>query len=261
MERKLIIVDLGDVEWPETVEKLDARRVETPAEIEAALELDANTTWVAKDPHPLRDFIQLGHSRRRRDLLLLEPATRLRLDALRQLFDNIVAPETGLELLPTRQIFSVLAEDHPGDYFIGAGYDADDELLLLYRGNMETLSVKRESFEANPVTQPDPEAVAVGEGGQTLNLGDYEVGADSILYQWDAKFRRRKKENRRQLDDTFGGSVRRLRMMRGLNQDEVEGVTERTVRRIEKNEVKPRSSTVDKLADALEVESDEIDTY
>ncbi len=261
MDRDIILVEVENIGWPDNVGELDTVFVSRPQHVRAALGRDENTLWIARDPRPLRDFIEVGHSRRRRDLLLLEPVPRTRREAMRQLFDNVVAPDDEIELLPEEQLFAVLAEDHPGDYFIGAGYDTDDELVVLYRGNMEALGVKEEMFEANERATPEPEDLEIVDWGQTLRMGEYEISADSILYRRDAEFRKRRKEHRKSIDDSLGGSIHRLRSMKGLNQDDINGVTERTVRRIEKNEVEPRTSTRQKLADALDVEPDELDTY
>jgi len=63
----------------------------------------------------------------------------------------------------------------------------------------------------------------------------------------------------REFDDTFGGSVRRLRGEVELNQDEIPGVSAKTVGRIERNEVEnPREETLKKLADAFDVDPDRL---
>lgn len=242
-------------------ECLDTERVYAPDEIKAALERKENTLWVARELPSLGDFADVGRSRYRRDLLLLRPISETRRAILETMFDQIVAPGGAIQLLPEADLLDVLTADHPGDYVIGGVYDAKDEMLLLYRGHLKALTVPMSWFESNPGASPDPEEFEPIDCGQTVRLGEYEVGTDSILYAFDAEYRRRQKAKRRQLDDSFGGCLRRLRLMKGLNQNDFSSVTARTIRRIEAGQTQPHDSTVESIAAELGVEPDEITSY
>lgn len=86
-------------------------------------------------------------------------------------------------------------------------------------------------------------------------MGDFEASVDAVLYSFDAEYRRRAKL--RELDSSFGASLKRLRLERGLTQKDL-GVDERTVRRIEANEVQPQKRTLKMLAERLDVAPEEI---
>lgn len=259
MDARIVILERDSGSWPDGADDIDAFRARTPEDVERALEMNANTLWVAHNPGPLHDYIEEGRTSHWRRLLLLESVPRIRIEYLKQLFDDVVAPDDDIDLLPEQQIFAVLAEDHPEDYFIGAGYNEDDDAVVVYRGDLRALSLSTSDFEANPQAEPDPTDLEIVDFGQTLRLGDYQVPADAILMERDSEFRRRKKAERRKFDDTFGGSIRRLREQKGLNQDQIPGVSAKTVGRIERNEVEnPRDETLEKLADAFDVERDRL---
>jgi hypothetical protein len=261
MKLQTILVDGGQFE-AKLAESLGARRVYSPGEIQEALRLDTNTLWLADTLPPLHEFDDVGRGRYQRRLLALEPIDRTRLPFLRTMFDTVVAPDDSLQVLPQDQVVAVLGTEHPEDYLIGGVYNAEDDFLILYRGNLDTLTVPLAWMKANPVTEPDPTDFEIIDYGQTIRLGDYEAGVDAILYKFDAEYRRRKKEKRRNLDDSFGASLRRARVAKGLNQDDFSNVTARTIRRIESGEVaSPRAKTIRAIAADLGVEADEIETY
>jgi len=104
--------------------------------------------------------------------------------------------------------------------------------------------------------------VTVVDYGQTIRTGQYEVSVDAILYDHDVEYRQRAKARAVMLDTTFGGSVRRLRLTRGLARDAIPGVTDKTMARIERNEVRrPHPETLRALAQAFNVPEDELGTY
>lgn len=242
-------------------ERLNARRIFTPGEIREALKLEENTIWVARELPPLHEFSRVGHSRRRRVLLLLRGVDESRRAILETMFDQVVAPDGAIRLLEEAQLLEVVKSKQRSDYFIGGVYADEDDMLLLYRGDLRPLTLSMDWFDENPVANPVPEELELVDYGQGVRLGDYEVATRTILYEFDARYRRRQKENRRRLDDSLGGCLRRLRLMRGFKQNDFTSVTARTIRRIEKGEVDPRRSTIDKIAAELGVESDEITSY
>ena len=262
MNARIVILETDSETWPETVDEVEPIRLQTPAEIDEALDLDENTLWVARNPALFHDYIGRGHGRHWRRLLLLGSAPRIRLEYLRQLFTAVVAPGDDIGLLPEDQLFAVLAEEHPEDYFVGAGYNEDDDAVVAYRGDLRTVTVPLDELEPNPRNKPDPTDLEIVDWGQTLRLGDFQVPADAILYERDPDFRRRRRARRREFDDSFGGSIRRLRKQRGLTQQEIPGVSSKTVGRIERNEVEnPREDTLRKLADALDVDPERLDWH
>jgi hypothetical protein len=242
-------------------EPLETEFVHEPGEIQRALRRKERQLWIARELPPLHEFAPMGGSRERRDLLVLSSVPFNRRQILQTMFHHVVAPDGDVRMLPDEQIVDLLTDEFPGDYFIGGLYDDKDEVVLLYRGNLESVALPLSWFEPNELTEPEPSELQIIDWGQTVQLGEYEVGADTILYEHDADFRKRVKQNRLEQDDSFGASVRRLRLMRGLKQDDINGVTARTVRRIEQNETSPQDATRQKLAAALGVEPDELGSY
>ncbi|MBW2258813.1 MAG: helix-turn-helix transcriptional regulator [Deltaproteobacteria bacterium] len=80
-----------------------------------------------------------------------------------------------------------------------------------------------------------------------------------MLYERDTDYRRRLKEQHLAEDQSFGASLRRLRLLRGLRQSDFPGIAAKTVARIERGGVKsPNARTVAILADRLGVEPDQL---
>lgn len=262
-EKNRTFIFVGGEEASGVSDTLGARRVYTPGEIRDALQHDGNTIWVADTLPPLHEYAHMGRGRYRRDLLLFEPIDRPRREVLATMFHQVVAPDDGVQMLPKEIILEVLALENRADFLIGGVYVADDELLLLYRGNLDSLTVPISWFQGNPVATPAPTDLEIVDYGQGIRLGEFEAGTDTLLYEFDPEFRRRRKKNQRELDESLGGSLRRLRLMKGLTQDDFQPlVTARTIRRIEQGKVeRPRSSTLEKIAGKLGVEADEIASY
>jgi transcriptional regulator with XRE-family HTH domain len=63
-------------------------------------------------------------------------------------------------------------------------------------------------------------------------------------------------------EKSFGASLRRLRLQKGLNPSDFPGITEKEIGRIDRGEIKrPHARTVGKLAKRLNVKPEEIETY
>jgi DNA-binding transcriptional regulator YiaG len=92
----------------------------------------------------------------------------------------------------------------------------------------------------------------LSESGSALHwdAGDVDLNLDGILYYVDPKVRREQDKATRQEAATYAGAIRALRESRGLRQDDIAGLTERQVRRVEQGESTPRSETLRKLAAA-----------
>jgi len=94
-------------------------------------------------------------------------------------------------------------------------------------------------------------------------MGEFEAGAEAILYEFDPLFRRRDKERRINTDDSFGGALRRLRLQKGLKQSDFSpSISTKEIGRIERGEVTTlHKRTKETLAQLLGVEPEEIQTY
>ena len=65
-----------------------------------------------------------------------------------------------------------------------------------------------------------------------------------------------------QQDRSFGGALRRLRLQRGLSRSDFGDLTEKTLARIERGEVKePHGQTLRIIAERLGVKPHEIQSY
>lgn len=95
-----------------------------------------------------------------------------------------------------------------------------------------------------------------------LNLDAELVAAPSFLYEADPEYRRKVKKNLLAEEQTFGASLRRLRIQKGLSRGGFGSLSSKTIARIERNEVeKPHGDTLRIIADRLGVEPDEIASY
>ena len=82
------------------------------------------------------------------------------------------------------------------------------------------------------------------------------------LKDFPAAARKRIRDRMRAEDRTHGGSILRLRMMRGVRRDEFGEVDEKTIARIERGEVKrPQRATLEGIASRLGVTVDELETF
>ena len=224
-----------------------------------------NSIWIAPR---YADMLLLGNlfgkPRGNHCLLLLEPTKGSIRGYLHAKFSRVVSPDDGIRLLPLEEIAEIFASPESEDYFIGGIVDKENELVILYRGNVEPITLPLSWFEAGPNSpQPDPDDFEVIDFGQTIRLGNFEAGTDAILYEFDPLFRRRDKERRVDADDSFGGALRRLRLQKGLKQSDFSpNISTKEVGRIERGEVKTlHKRTRETLAQYLGVPPEEIETY
>ncbi len=167
-----------------------------------------------------------------------------------------------MKLLAPDEIVEVFASPHRDDLFIGGAVDAADRVLVLYRGNLESLVVPLAWFARPGGPRAQIDDFEVTDFGQTVRLGKFEAAADAILYEFDAEARRRAKHHSIDKDATFGGALRRLRRQRGLRREDFDGISAKEIARIERGEVaKPHADTLARLAARLGVKPDEIETY
>jgi hypothetical protein len=219
--------------------------------------------WIAHDATQVCPLVQ--HSQRtsaNHRLFLLNRTNRLEREVLSLVFRFIVSPGDGVRLLPMNELKDVLAAPERGDLFIGGFTSPCDELVVLYRGTLEPLAVPFSWFTRRPGANPRFEELAVTDFGQTVAFGDYEVAADMILYAHDAEYRKRARQRELAHDDSFGASVRRLRLAHGLRRGDFPGLSDKEVARIERGEIaRPHGRTLETIAARLGVAVEELGTY
>jgi DNA-binding Xre family transcriptional regulator len=122
--------------------------------------------------------------------------------------------------------------------------------------------VPREWFIDRPLAVPDFGHLAIRDFGQTVALGGYEVASDAILYEFDSDYRKRMKHRHILENDSFGGSVHRLRLQKGVLRSDFPGLSAKELARIERGEIaKPHARTLSKLARRLGVHPGELASY
>ena len=180
---------------------------------------------------------------------------------------DVVVDKGVARMLPARELREALEADNRADLLVAASYAPDAGVVTLYRGTLAPLVVPADWFESvgqATGTTPDLAALLPTDYGQTLQLGEAEVSADAVLYEFDADYRRQSKARLRH-DDGLGASVRRLRKQRGLSQEAVAqatGLSRRELGRIERGEVEaPRQDTVALIAQALETAPTELAAF
>ena len=202
-------------------------------------------------------------SPRQRRLVILRSVKPGRRRMLESYFRRVVTPDDETRLLDSQtDLLEALTAPNRSDLFIGGAVDAAAKAIILIRGNLDSLVVRFDWFgSTSGRTRPNFKKFEVTDSGQTVRLGDFEASTDAILYDHDAQYRRRAKKRALKRDDSFGGALRRLRLMRGLSRESLRDVSAKEVARIERGEVDPREDTIRKLAKALQVQPDEISTY
>jgi hypothetical protein len=99
----------------------------------------------------------------------------------------------------------------------------------------------------------------LNESGSRLrwDKADVDLNLDAIRYYTDPKAKKAQDQVRRQEAARYAEAIRAFREERGLKQTDIEGLTERQVRRVEQGESTPRSGTLEKLAAAHGLSMDE----
>ncbi len=192
-------------------------------------------------------------------LLALEVFSPKSLVVLPTLFARTVC-SPPVRLLPRAELSEVVAWDGRADMCIGGVVEPRAGTVTLYRGDLRPITVPASRFQSTVkgVTS-DLSRFEVTHYGQVLRFGNYGVSFEEVLFEYDADFRRAKKAQQISQDETFGGSVRRLRKELGLSRSAFAGVSERTIARIERGEVKrPHGRTLYIIADTLGVDPDEL---
>jgi hypothetical protein len=223
----------------------------------------APVVWIADQPSTVCPLAQhqprAGANHR---LLLLNGASWMEREVLSLVFRFVVSPGHGMRLLPPEELRDVLAAPEREDLVIGGFVSPCDDLVVLYRGTLEPLAVPYAWFQRRPNARPRFDELSITDHGQTVAFGDYEVAVDMILYDHDAAYRKRARKRELERDDSFGASVRRLRLSRGLGRGDFPGVSDKEVARIERGEIAtPHRRTLETLAARLGVSLEELGSY
>ncbi|MFI5308009.1 MAG: DUF2442 domain-containing protein [Polyangiales bacterium] len=90
----------------------------------------------------------------------------------------------------------------------------------------------------------------VSESGSRIHWGDGDVdlNLDAIRAYADPEVRRQQEAEYRKYAARYAAAIRKLREERELRQTDIDGLSERQVRRLEEGETMPHSSTLKKLA-------------
>ncbi len=164
--------------------------------------------------------------------------------------------------MPLDELTEVLSSKNRRDLLIGGEFIPARSEILLYRGDLEPMTVPLGWFSPKPGSpEPDAARLSVTDYGQTVRLGEYEAAADAILYEFDDDYRPRAMERMLEKDASLGGAIRRLRLQKGIRQTDFPGVTAREIARIEKGLVKPREETLRRIAKKTGVPVDQLQTY
>lgn len=166
--------------------------------------------------------------------------------------------------ISTDELAEVLEAENRANLLIGGFVNNTTQMITLWRGNLESLTVPFSAFEnSGDGTEPNFNSFSVIDCGQTVKLGEYEAAVDALLYEYDPEYRRAMSKKRLQDDQSLGASLRRLRKQRGLRREDFEpDVSAKTVARIEQGKVtRIQKTTLDSLARHLSVEPQEIQTF
>jgi hypothetical protein len=195
-------------------------------------------------------------------LFLFEQVSPERREYLQTLFRTVVSVGGDVHLLRSDELAEVLSADTRGDHFVGGAVNPVEEVVVLYRGSFDRLSVPLTWFQRISDAQPDFADFEVIDYGQTVRFGEFEVATDAILYDFDPEYRSRARKRQLELDGSFGGSLRRLRELRGVRRSDFPSISAKEIARIERGEVKrPREETVKAIAKHLGVSPEELPTY
>ena len=220
--------------------------------------------WVAPNLESLAPLVKEAPAARgEQRLVVLGEMREVTHHLLSALFRYVVTASDHFRLLELDELMEVLTSPDREDLFIGGAVDKERGAVLLYRGSVEPLVVPLAWFRnKSSEAVADPDQFDVTDFGQTVKLGAFEASADAILYEFDPEYRRRSRKRALYEDSSFGASVRRLRLQKGLSRRDFPGITEKEIARIERNEIsRPHARTLEILASSLGVPVEELATY
>jgi len=216
--------------------------------------------WIAVSPESLfwlAEALAVSHAPRRGLLLALLEVPGPLHGLFADRFERVV--ERPASMLPLRELALVMDRDDRADFCIGGTVVKEANMVALIRGDLSALNVPLSDFvQRGAGPAPDVDRFEIADHGRTLRFGDYQAAVDSVLYEKDPAYRRRLKKLRLEEDRSLGGSLRRLRLQRGLRLADF-GRWEKAVARIERGEVAaPRGKTLGSIARRLGVTPEQI---
>jgi hypothetical protein len=210
----------------------------------------------------LRAASTLPHAHRHRlgRLAMMHAPESGTIAAAHDLFSEVVFAQ---HWLPMDEVFEIESRPDASDYILGGMVNLGTRTLTAVRGDWTSVTVPLSIFKpSGDGTQPAFGRFKVIDCGLAVRFGRYESTAEAILYEADPEYRRRLKKNRLAADQSFGASLRRLRLQRRLTREAFQPVAPRTIARIERGEVgRPHGRTLEIIADRLNVQPDDIESY
>ena len=247
--------------------------VKTQNEFETALlSSTRQTLWVSWHSQEFAPFLtrmpaqslnRATHREGNAPVLLSFEAIRFSLTNLfESIFSKVVVARRNA-YLPYEELAEVLKAENAPDLAIGGEVDTTLRLLTLIRGDFSAMAIPLSTFrETAAGVKPVFDDFKIEDHGQTVRFGKYEASVEALLYEFDPKYRQRQKKNLRATEKSFGASLRRLRLQRGLGQADLPGITAKEIGRIERGEVqRPHAKTIEKIAKILNVKPEEIETF
>lgn len=165
-------------------------------------------------------------------------------------------------MVTASNVSDILSAPHRRDLFIAGTIDQQNQAVVLFRGDLDPIIIPLTWFTDD--SNADPDALEIIDYGQTVRMGDFEASADAILYEFDPEYRTHARKRALLDDQSLGGSIRRLRLQKGVSRSDFPGVTERTIARIERNESGsrgPNRGTLERIAKRLGVAAEDLSSY
>jgi hypothetical protein len=261
------VIDTGQAssKWLPQPSKYGARRLSTPKAIRIGLQQSEQPSiWVTVDSADLHSLMTSRVAPRKdARLIVLDRVDEAEHHLLTALFRHVVLGKAGLQLVDLEALPEILSAENRDELFIAGAVVPATESVLLYNGNVEPMVLPLAWFTSpEGVASVNPEDFAIEDFGQTIRLGDFEASADAILYEFDREYRRKARRRAIDSDSSLGASIRRLRLQKGLLQSSFGAIDEKTIGRIERNEIRrPRKATLEKIAAVMEVDVEELGEY
>ena len=222
------------------------------------------TLWIIRTPKMTEGLLKAikWPTKKLGNAVLLYTPSAESLATLSKAFDRFAYGDVRA-FLAGDELAEVLKAPNCEELLIGGTVDRGSEIVTLWRGNLDALIVP---FSAFPVSgdgiRPDFDDFSVIDSGQTIRFGEYEAAAEAVFYEYDSDYRRRKNKERKASDRGLGPSIRRLRIQRGLRQEDFPGVAAKTIARIEQGKVQSiHDKTRRTIAEVLHVDPGELDTF
>lgn len=261
--RAFYYIDSGERNEATPFRSLRPKHLRTKVELERAAEHSGREdVWIVFANRVTELLSELQFTPRRTpEFIVLGDISRARVEILRNYIRRWVHQQAIR--LPLDQLATLMAAKNRKDLLVGGEIDQDGGLALFYRGDFSPVLVPLTAFptSGDGIT-PDFGRFSIEDHGQTVRFGEYEASTESILYEFDAEYRKRYRKNLIKSEKGLGASIRRLRLQKGLRQSDFPGIDEKEIRRIEAGEVKkPHQGTMQKIAAKLGVDVKELGTF